>query len=97
MIHRLVEMTFKEENIEDFLLLFEDVKSKIRNFEGCNSLQLLQDPENRCKISTSSIWLSENHLNEYRNSLLFENTWATTKSYFSDKAKAKSRLVIVIL
>lgn len=94
MIHRQVDMTFQEEKVSDFLKMFEKVKQDIRGFEGCYSLLLLQDPTNPCKISTSSVWESEEHLNEYRQSALFAKTWAETKSYFSDKANAKSRIIL---
>ncbi len=94
MIHRQVDMTFREEKVSAFLKMFDNVKDNIRGFEGCFSLLLLQDPDNPCKISTSSLWESEEHLNKYRQSELFAKTWAETKSYFSDKASAKSRIIL---
>jgi heme-degrading monooxygenase HmoA len=39
---------------------------------------------------TVSIWESEDDLNAYRNSELFENTWAKTKVLFNDKPEAWS-------
>ncbi|WP_366841267.1 antibiotic biosynthesis monooxygenase, partial [Lacinutrix sp.] len=40
MLVRIVKMSFAEENIEQFLANFETVKQKIRNFEGCQFLEL---------------------------------------------------------
>ena len=87
-IHRWVEMQFKPENINEFLAVFESSKTFIRAQPGCLSLQLVQDPNQSHIICTSSIWESEDALNAYRNSPLFEATWAKTKPLFQSKAKA---------
>ncbi len=83
-------MTFKEENIEDFLNLFEVVKNKIANFEGCKSVKLLRDVNNPCVFFTYSKWEEENALNAYRKSALFDDTWTKTKALFSHKPEAWS-------
>ena len=43
MITRIVKLTFKQEHVDDFLKVFNNSKEKIRSFEGCNHLELLQD------------------------------------------------------
>lgn len=81
-------MTFKNDEIQNFFDIFENSKNKIRYFEGCNYLELLQTKNNINEIWTLSIWDSEQHLNKYRNSELFKNTWQATKLLFKDKPKA---------
>ncbi len=89
-IHRIVKMTFDPEKITDFLLVFDESKSKIRAREGCLSLQLIQDPEQPNVLLTSSVWESEKDLENYRNSDLFIETWKKTKIHFLSKAEAKT-------
>jgi len=90
MIVRLVKMTFKQERVEDFLDMFERKKEFIRNFKGCNHLQLLEDQKETNVIYTYSIWDSDEALNGYRGSELFAETWKETKGYFKAKAEAMS-------
>lgn len=90
MITRIVKMTFKEENTEAFQNIFELVKERILNFEGCKSVKLLRDVNNPCVFFTYSKWENENSLNAYRKSLFFDDTWTKTKALFSDKPEAWS-------
>jgi quinol monooxygenase YgiN len=59
MITRIVKMTFRVDEIEAFLQLFEERKELIRNFEGCTHLQLWQDKHNPALFFTYSLWDSE--------------------------------------
>ena len=88
MITRLVKMTFREEEIEAFKALFEERKSLIRNFEGCTHLQLWQDQHNPAVFFTYSLWDSEEHLNRYRESHFFDDTWSLTKQKFAARPEA---------
>ena len=90
MLIRIVRMTFQEDKIEDFLAIFNRSKRLIRGFEGCRHLELLRDKNVENIILTYSHWLSEEHLNTYRDSELFKTTWAATKALFSDKPVAFS-------
>lgn len=91
MMVRLVKMTFKKEKVEDFKNLFEDRKSKIRNFKGCQHLELLQGKHNQSNVFyTYSYWNDEQSLDNYRYSDLFKETWKLTKAMFSDKPEAIS-------
>ncbi|MEZ4804377.1 MAG: antibiotic biosynthesis monooxygenase [Bacteroidia bacterium] len=90
MIQRIVKMTFREEEVGNFLKLFEDVKEKIRACEGCCSLTLLEDIHAKNILFTYSTWESESNLNAYRNSELFKETWRNTKNKFESKAEAWS-------
>jgi quinol monooxygenase YgiN len=92
MILRIVQMTFEPEKVAAFLALFEERKSLIRHFDGCNHLELWQDAHNECIFFTYSIWQSEQHLNHYRFSELFKDTWARTKALFAAKPQAWSVL-----
>lgn len=83
-------MTFQEDKLEDFLLIFNRSKEKIRGFDGCQHLELLRDLNAQNVMLTYSYWLSEQHLNIYRESELFKTTWAATKILFADKPVAFS-------
>jgi len=90
MIIRIVKMVFREEEIEAFQLLFEERKDLIRNFEGCTHLELWQDKTHPNTFFTYSWWDSEEHLNNYRNSHFFDDTWTLTKQKFAAKPEAWS-------
>lgn len=97
MIVRVVQMTFRPEEVENFQLLFDERKELIRHFDGCSHLELWQDAHNPNIFFTYSNWESETHLNHYRFSELFKDTWARTKALFADKPNAWSvnRRVVV--
>ncbi len=90
MIVRIVRMQFRAGEVENFLSLFEERKQQIRHFEGCQHLELWQDTHNSHIFFTYSIWQSEAHLNHYRFSPLFKDTWSKTKALFADKPEAWS-------
>ena len=90
MFTRIVKMEFKNEKIPQFLTNFEIVKEKIRAFEGCSFLELYRDKNNEDIFFTYSRWEDESDLDNYRNSELFKNVWATTKPMFRSKAQAWS-------
>ncbi|NQW43706.1 MAG: antibiotic biosynthesis monooxygenase [Bacteroidetes bacterium] len=90
MINRIVKMTFKPEEINNFLSLFEQVKDLIKACDGCLHLELWLQIGNKNVLFTFSQWISEEHLNNYRHSLLFEDTWAKTKALFAAKPEAWS-------
>lgn len=83
-------MSFDPAKIDEFLGNFDSVREKIRNFEGCNFLELYRDQNNTNIFFTYSYWDSETDLNKYRNSDLFKSVWANTKPLFNDKPEAWS-------
>ena len=83
-------MSFEPSKIEEFLANFETVKTKIRNFEGCNLLELYRDKNITNIFFTYSYWNSEDDLNNYRHSELFKRVWANTKPMFNAKPEAWS-------
>ncbi|MFM2203666.1 MAG: hypothetical protein RLZZ605_630 [Bacteroidota bacterium] len=90
MIIRIVKMHFKPEHIGAFHQLFEERKEQIASFEGCQSVDMLQDIKDPCIHFTYSHWISEEALANYRASAFFEDTWAKTKALFEHKAEAWS-------
>ena len=78
------------ERVKDFMDMFTATHSKIASFEGCKSLQLLNDVQLPSVFFTHSTWESEKHLENYRNSELFKQTWTKTKAMFSNRPMAWS-------
>ena len=64
-------MTFKPEMTDRFLTIFNDSAAYIASFEGCLSLELVQGKDNKNVFFTISKWKSEDDLQKYRNSVLF--------------------------
>lgn len=90
MILRIVKMTFRDEEIDVFLTLFNQRKSLIRSFDGCSHLELWQETGSANVFFTYSIWDSEQDLNRYRFSELFKDTWSKTKALFAAPPQAWS-------
>ena len=90
MLIRIVRMTFQKDKISDFLAIFNASKHKIRQFEGCQHLELLQDLSQSNVLMTYSFWENEAALENYRQSALFQTTWAATKMLFAAKPVAFS-------
>lgn len=83
-------MGFYKQNIEIFLENFNTNKSKIRAFEGCSFLELYRDKNDPNIFFTYSYWESENTLENYRKSELFNTVWSKVKPLFSIKPEAWS-------
>ena len=90
MFVRIVKLTFHEENIPAFLENFNLMKLKIRNAPGNRFLELYQDKSNKSIFFTYSFWETEDDLENYRKSELFNEVWAFTKKLFNDKPEAWS-------
>lgn len=90
MLIRIVKLTLRPENISSFEALFQNNKETIRNFEGCQHLELYQDQKQPHIWFTYSYWEKEAHLEAYRKSDFFKSVWSRTKSLFADKAEAWS-------
>ncbi len=90
MFIRIVKMSFKNENVDDFLVIFNKNKEKIRNTNGCNLLELYRDKTNRNIFFTYSYWEAEQDLENYRNSNFFKGVWKKTKVLFNDRPEAWS-------
>lgn len=90
MFIRIVKMNFQPEKVDAFLENFHRNKEQIRNFSGNTFLELYQDKNNKSVFFTYSIWESEEDLENYRNSELFNEVWTFTKALFNDKPQAWS-------
>jgi quinol monooxygenase YgiN len=90
-------MTFQEDKVEDFLKIFHESKEQIRAMEGCRYLELMRDVNQPAVFMTHSHWLSEDDLNNYRDSALFKSVWAATKVLFADKPLAFSVESVVVV
>ncbi|MFM2377259.1 MAG: hypothetical protein RLZZ165_2356 [Bacteroidota bacterium] len=83
-------MEFDPEKVADFLALFNATKSQIRHFPGVQHLELHRDAKKSNVFYTYSIWESEEALEAYRVSPLFESVWSRTKILFSARPQAFS-------
>ncbi len=83
-------MSFEPSKIDEFLANFESNKTKIRNFDGCQFLELYRDQNNTNIFFTYSYWNSVADLNNYRHSELFKTVWSKTKPLFNAKPETWS-------
>lgn len=89
-ITRIVKLTFREEETENFLRFFDTINTQVSRFEGCNGMRLLRDIRQPNVVFTYSYWDSEAALNRYRDSELFGKVWSAIKPLFGEKAAAWS-------
>ena len=87
-IVRIVKMSFESEHIQTFKSIFAERQSTIKKFKGCEHLELWQDEKEPGIFFTYSIWKDEQHLNAYRFSSFFKETWSLTRALFNKKAEA---------
>jgi len=90
MFVRIVKMSFSEEHIANFLENFEENKHFIRNYKGCQLLELYRDKKDSNIFFTYSYWETEYDLEHYRQSELFKRVWSKTKVLFNKKPEAWS-------
>jgi quinol monooxygenase YgiN len=90
MILRIVRMTFQPDKVATFLAMFDERKERIRNFPGCQYLELWKQTGTDNVFFTYSHWDSESSLDHYRFSEFFKDTWTKTKACFAEKPQAWS-------
>ncbi|NNC95245.1 MAG: antibiotic biosynthesis monooxygenase [Chitinophagales bacterium] len=90
MITRIVKMEFRSDEVDSFVKRYWEVQPVISGFEGCTHVELLRDVNHNNVFFTYSKWESEEHLNTYRNSEFFKQTWIWTKALFINKPMAWS-------
>jgi len=93
-IYRIVRMTLRQDAVEPFLSLYDEVSGRIRERPGCRGLVLYRDVRWPCVLTTHSAWESEDALEAYRASDLFRSTWARTRPLFAAPAEAWSNTVL---
>lgn len=89
MIVRVVKLTIANGKLDEFKSVYETAMDNIRGFDGCKHLELLENSSQNI-LMTYSYWVSEEHLEKYRNSTLFKSTWSKVKPLFGDKPEAWS-------
>lgn len=90
MITRIVKLTLKEEFRSDFESIFIEKNKAIKNQPGCLGVKLVEDINTKGVFFTISEWNSEEDLNNYRYSDLFQEIWPKVKTMFAAKAEAWS-------
>jgi heme oxygenase (mycobilin-producing) len=90
MIIRIVRMHFTDAGVDEFLQIFNENKTAIRNFSGCSHLQLLKDFNDPNTYTTLSYWDNAQSLESYRKSDLFGSVWGRVKTLFSERSQAFS-------
>jgi quinol monooxygenase YgiN len=82
-IIRIVRMEFRPEGIDRFQEIFHESKLLIRQFPGCDHLELHRDAHQPTVFYTYSHWESLEALEAYRKSKVFRGVWPETKSLFA--------------
>ena len=83
-------MVISPSEIENFREIYTAHMTKIRKFEGCQNLELLQDENYANIFMTYSFWKSHEALDKYRKSDLFKGVWGQVKPLFAEKPLAWS-------
>lgn len=94
---RIVRLTLAPERLDDFMYMFNNIKSRIRNTAGCLHLELLQDTRFPNIVTTYSHWDNESALNAYRDSAFFKEVWPATKDMFAAPPVAFSSRQVHVL
>ncbi len=90
MIVRIVEMHIDPFKKQEVVRTFKEIKESVRQFKGCHYVGLFENINSPEHIITYSIWDSEEDLEHYRNSPVFERNWKLLKMFFIGKPKAYS-------
>lgn len=92
-LQRIVKMTFKKEHCQAFEAYFDSIKDEVGNQPGCNGVRLLKDITENGVYFTYSYWISEEALNAYRDTPLFNEVWPKVKAWFDAKPEAWSTMI----
>lgn len=90
MFVRIVKMSFEPTKVDEFLNLFDAKKDLIRNFKGCEFLELYRDKQHDNIFFSYSYWENEECLHNYRHSDFFISVWTEIKKSFNNKPEAWS-------
>lgn len=95
MLIRLVRLPLAPARVADFLRLFRQAESRIRQQPGCQHLELWQDADQPHTYCTYSHWHDAAALDVYRRSALFGEVWPATKQLLAAPAQAFSVVRVV--
>jgi quinol monooxygenase YgiN len=87
---RIVRLTLDPARVADFLHLFRQSETRIRQQPGCRHLELWQDADQPHIYCTYSHWDDAAALDAYRGSALFGEVWPATKRLLASPAQAFS-------
>lgn len=90
MLIRIVRLTLAPRHVSEFHAHFETVAPRIRQFEGCEHLELWTDATYSNVVVTHSHWVDDAALQAYRESALFRSAWAAVKPLFAARPEAFS-------
>jgi quinol monooxygenase YgiN len=90
---RIVRLSFSPGTVDAFLEEFDESAPQIRQFPGCQHLELWRDTHTPSVCTTCSHWDDADALARYRESALFESTWAAVKPLFAGRPRAHSYTV----
>jgi quinol monooxygenase YgiN len=90
MLIRIVRLTLDPAHVDAFHDHFESVAPRIRQFDGCEHLELWTDATHPNVVITHSHWTDGDALQAYRASTLFRSVWATVKPLFAARPQAFS-------
>ena len=93
MLIRIVRLTLAPRHVSDFHTHFETVAPRIRQFEGCEHLELWTDATYPNVVITHSHWTDDDALQAYRESEVFRSAWAAVKPLFAARPEAFSATV----
>ncbi len=93
-ITRIVRLSFVPEKVTAFIDIFDSSKDAISAFPGCQGVVMMRDVDHDHVYYTYSLWVSNEALQSYRESELFNTTWAKTKVLFNDKPLAFSLIEV---
>lgn len=75
MITRIIKITIKPGNIDDFKQFISLMKENILTIGGCKHIDILNDREDKNIFFMYTIWETETVLNKYRKSELNKTFW----------------------
>lgn len=90
MLIRVVKMVFRPGFVDTFMSMMAENAGRIRAFDGCEHLEILQDRNDGSTVFTYSHWRDEHALENYRNSDTFRELWSFGRGQFAEKPAAWS-------
>ncbi len=94
-IRRIVKLTLQDEKCQEFEDKFSEIKTLIAEQPGCTDVKLLKAKGEQNVYFTLSEWESEELLDAYRKTPLFDEVWGVVKQWFDAKPEAWSTEIII--
>lgn len=81
-------MEINDHDVDKFKSMIQSIQDKIKAFDGCYSVNILCDKNQKNRFFSYSTWESEEDLNNYRKSEFFTEIWSDVKKMFIKDAQA---------